>query len=216
MSSPITFQFRGRSFDRLVNFSDAIVAVAITVLVLPIADLAISRAEKTVWQVLSDNSGQVITFFFTFAVVGIMWSIHNKIFNQLFAFDTAIFWLNLAWLASIAFLPVTSNLYGTADIQGNHGWSGGVDLGGSGLLYWGSLALVSFWGTLIAWHVRRHPELIDPDLGPPSLSVTTWRTRFRGAIYTGYFALIGLVSLISPVAAAYLPFGLIFLGRLLR
>ena len=31
----------GLAFDRLVNFSDAIVAVVITVLVLPLADLAI-------------------------------------------------------------------------------------------------------------------------------------------------------------------------------
>lgn len=38
----------GRSFDRLINFSDAIVAVAITVLVLSIAGLTIERGETTV------------------------------------------------------------------------------------------------------------------------------------------------------------------------
>ncbi len=100
--------YSGRAFDRLLNFSDAVVAVAITVLVLPITSLAVTASEQTVWEVLGDHSGQIISFAFTFAVVGVMWWTHNRIFNQLRGFDTAILWLNLAWRLSIAFLPVSS------------------------------------------------------------------------------------------------------------
>ena len=102
----------GRSFDRLINFSDAIVAVAITVLVLPIAGLSIERGEATVWEVLGDHRGEIITFFFTFFVVSVMWLTHNRAMNELRGYDGTIFWLNTSWLSIIAFLPVTSALYG--------------------------------------------------------------------------------------------------------
>jgi Endosomal/lysosomal potassium channel TMEM175 len=228
---------RGRDLDRLVNFTDAVVAVAITVLVLPIADLAVNPSEPTVWAVLQDNSGHVITFFFTFVVVAVMWRAHNKVFNRLSAFDNRIFWYNLAWLAAIAFLPVTSNLYGSANAAGEHGWSGGSDLGGSGLLYWGSLGMVSIWGTAIAAHAQRHPELTVPTVPtvptefqndtrgqaqsetnpePVNPVFRDWRIRYRGLAFSGYFFLIGVVSLVSPMLASYMPLGIIIVGRIMR
>lgn len=208
--------YSGRPFDRLVNFSDAVVAVAITVLALPIADLALTTDETTVWEVMGDNSGKIITFFFTFAVVGIMWMTHNRILSQLFAFDATIFWLNMAWLAAIAFLPVSSNLYGTADSDGQHGWSGGHDLSGSGLLYWGSLACVSLLGAMIAAYARRHPDLLDPEIESPSLLSRNWKVRYRGVAFAIFFLLIGVLSTIWPGSAGYLSLTLIILGRVMR
>lgn len=215
----------GRDLDRLINFTDAVVAVAITVLVLPIANLVATPSESTAWAVLSANSGRIITFFFTFAVVGVMWRAHNRVFNELSGFDNTIFWYNLAWLAAIVFLPVTSNLFGAANGEGEHGWSGGADLGGSGLLYWSSVALVAFWGSAIAAHARKYPDLTagDRPLGASGdtsslahLSAHGFKVKYRGLIYASYFLLIGVVSLISPITAAYLPLGIIVLGRILR
>jgi uncharacterized membrane protein len=108
----------GRAFDRLINFSDAVVAVAVTVLVLPIADITLSRGGDSVWEVLSNHAGEIITFFFTFYVVSIMWLTHNRFMNQLRGYDGVIFWLNTAWLSIIAFLPVTSALYSDSGPSG--------------------------------------------------------------------------------------------------
>lgn len=202
----------GRDLDRLVNFTDAVAAVAITVLVLPIADLVVNPSEPTVWAVLGNNSGQVITFFFTFVVVAIMWRAHNNVFNRLSAFDNRIFWYNLAWLAAIAFLPVSSNLYGSANAEGGHGWSGGTDLGGSGLLYWGSLGMVAIWGSAIAAHARRHPELIDNS----TAAFGDWRIRYRGVAFAAYFFCTGLVSVVSPAIAVYMPIGIFVIGKIMR
>ncbi len=202
----------GRSFDRLINFSDAIVAVAVTVLVLPIAGVTLTRGEESVWAFLGDHAGQIITFFFTFFVVSIFWLTHNKIMNQLRGYDGAIFWLNTCWLAVIAFLPVTSALYADTGADGTNGWFSAGDLGGSGMLYWGSLSLISLISALIARHARKNPNLYDPE----QQVTRTSQTISPGWVYALYFLAIGVISLFSTSVSSYLPIGLIFLPFLFK
>lgn len=202
----------GRAFDRLINFSDAVVAVAVTVLVLPIADITISRGEETVWEVLADHAGEIVTFFFTFFVVSIMWLTHNRFMNQLRGYDGVIFWLNTTWLSIIAFLPVTSALYSDQGLDGSGGWFSGTPLDGSGMLYWGSLALISLIITLMSLRARSNPQLYDPE----QAKFRSWREISRGWIYASYFLIIGLVSLFSSGIASYLPLGLLVLPFLLK
>lgn len=210
----------GRPFDRLVNITDAIVAVAITVLVLPIVDLRPTQGEETVWQVISDNTGQLVTFVFTFVIVAVMWRIHNRIFSRLAGFDDAIFWLNLMWLLLIVLLPWSSLMYGTGmdsfrQVAGGSSWfSGGEGLGGAGLLYWLNLGAISVLGGFITLHARRHPELIDSDA--PRIFRDSPLVRTRGFIFGAYMIFIGLMSLVVPMIAVWLPFGLGFVGYLLR
>lgn len=201
----------GRAFDRLINFSDAVVAVAVTVLVLPIADITLSRGEDSVWEVLSNHAGEIITFFFTFYVVSIMWLTHNRFMNQLRGYDGVIFWLNTAWLSIIAFLPVTSALYSDSGQDGSGGWFSGTILIGSGMLYWGSLSLISFIITLMSLRARSNTNLYDPEQ-----AIWGWKEISRGWIYATYFLIIGVVSLFSSGIASYLPLGLLVLPFLLR
>ena len=208
-----TESFRsGRAFDRLINFSDAVVAVAVTVLVLPIADITLSRGEDTVWDVLGNHAGEIITFFFTFFVVAIMWLTHNRFMNQLRGYDGVIFWLNTAWLSIIAFLPVTSALYSDPGLDGSGGWFSGSTLDGSGMLYWGSLSLICFIITLMSLRARGNTQLYDPEQGIS----WGWKEISRGWIYAGYFLIIGVVSLFSTNISSYLPLGLLVLPLLLK
>lgn len=202
----------GRAFDRLINFSDAVVAVAVTVLVLPIADITLSRGEDNVWEVLGNHAGEIITFFFTFFVVAIMWLTHNRFMNQLRGYDGVIFWLNTAWLSIIAFLPVTSALYSDPSFDGSGGWFSGSTLDGSGMLYWGSLSLICFIITLMSLRARGNTHLYDPEQAVS----WGWREISRGWIYATYFLIIGVVSLFSAGVASYLPLGLIVLPFLLK
>lgn len=223
MSTPAHDPIRvrsGRPFDRLINITDAIVAVAITVLVLPIVDLRPQGSEETVWQVMGDNAGQLITFAFTFIIVAFMWRIHNRIFSRLAGFDDTIFWLNLVWLLLIVFLPWTSSLYGTgmdtfANSPDLHGWfSGGEGLGGAGLLYWVNMGAISIVGGLITAHARRHPELIDADT--PRIFKDSPLVRTRGFVYGVYMIAIGVMTVIVPMLAVWLPLGFVVVGSLLR
>jgi uncharacterized membrane protein len=217
MPKPV-FVHSGRAFDRLINFTDAVVAVAVTVLVLPIVDLRAQGREQTVWAIINDNLGQIMTFVWTFIVVALMWQVHNRIFSRLTGFDQTIFWLNILWLLAVVFLPWSSVMYGNG-IDGTSGgtspdlWSGGEGLGGAGLLYWTNLAVVSLVSSAITLHARRNPTLIDTS--SPRFFQDSGLARSRGVIFGTYFLFTGVATVLIPQIAVWFPLGLFILGPIL-
>ena len=132
-----------RSFDRLINFTDAVVAIAITLQLLPLVDIKATEGES-IWQLISENSSQIFTFWFSFLILSVLWMKHNQVFNSMRAFDGTIFWLNSLWMALIVFLPWPTALYGSLNDDQM------IAARGVGLLYWWTLALISGIGWLIA------------------------------------------------------------------
>ena len=65
-----------RGFDRVVNFSDAVVAIAITILVLPLVDEASSIGHGDVNHFLAGIGAQVYVFVLSFAVIAYYWFLH--------------------------------------------------------------------------------------------------------------------------------------------
>jgi len=196
----------GRAVDRLINFSDAVVAVAITVMVLPLIDIPGPEGGQTVWVVLLDHAGQISTFLFTFFVVAIMWLTHNRILNQIRGYDAVIFWTNTTWLAAIVLLPWLSAMYGES--------AGGQ--GGVGLLYWTALAFISVLGSMLGRHIRLHPEFVDASATPSRSGPNGSRARLRGPVFAGYFLSTGVVSVFFPHVSSWMPLGLILLSIWLR
>ena len=195
-----------RSVDRLISFSDGVVAVAITLLALPLVDLLPGSGDSA-WDVVSDNAGPLIAFLFTFAVVAIMWSAHNRVLNGIVAYDAALFWLNVAWLAGIVVLPWFSNLYGSTEMLGT-----GANGTGAGAVYWSTLAYISLIGWAMSVHLRRHPEL-EADPGDAAL---LGRGAARGLVFAGWFLLTAAMSVVAPSVASWLPLGIIPLSIWLR
>jgi uncharacterized membrane protein len=198
----------GRAFDRLINMSDAIVAVAMTVNVLSIVGIRRTSNSESVWDVLSANGGQIGSFAFTFLIVGVMWLAHNRILNHMRGYDATIFWLNLVWLLLIAMLPWPTTMYGISLVFGNADVVS--DQAGVGLFYWGTLAAISAIGGLIGRHARQRPALLD--LSNPSDD----RGQLKAWVYSSFFLLIGLVSLVSYPISTWLPVGLIVLAVVFR
>lgn len=196
---------RSRSVDRLIGFSDGVVAVAATLLALPLLDLNPEEGES-VWSMINSDPGPLVAFLFTFAVVAIMWSAHNRILNGIRDYDGAIFWLNTAWLACIVLLPWFSALYGESQMLGS-----GPDWPGAGVLYWGAMGVLSLLAGAMTWYLHRHPALlVDPRPGP--ISPTAWRSP----VFGGYFLLIAAASVVAPTVAAWLPLGIIPLSIWMR
>ena len=60
-----------RAFDRLINFTDAVVAIAITLQLLPLVDIKSENGE-TAWKLINDNSSQIFVFWFSFLILSVL------------------------------------------------------------------------------------------------------------------------------------------------
>ena len=103
--------------SRVVMFSDAVFAVAITLLVLnilPFADFASSiNAQQLVRQLLTSRFVfQLFSYVLSFYIIGIYWQRHHWIFRYIIKVDGGLLWLNLTLLLFIVFLPFPTNLLG--------------------------------------------------------------------------------------------------------
>jgi uncharacterized membrane protein len=95
---------------RLVFFSDAVFAIAITLLVL---EIDVPRTvESDLSRALGDLWPQFLSFALSFVVIGLFWVGHHRLFRYIVRFDDRLLWLNLALLLCIAFLPFPTALVG--------------------------------------------------------------------------------------------------------
>lgn len=104
-----------RGLDRLINFTDAAVAIAITFLILPLVDVTEQLNEISLGALLQQNWGTLLAFLISFAVIGRLWMVHIAVFEWVDDYRPALVWLNFLWLLSIVGLPFAANLLSYAD-----------------------------------------------------------------------------------------------------
>jgi len=104
-----------RGLDRLVFFSDAVVAIAITLIVLPLVDLAREPGIGSTADFFRENSQGLAAAGLGFVVIASFWREHHRLFNRAIGFTRLLVSLNLLWLAGIAFLPLATVLKVSAD-----------------------------------------------------------------------------------------------------
>lgn len=190
----------GRSFDRFVNFTDAVVAIAITLLVLPLIAIPGPTENETVWTVIGNNTGPIIAFALAFFLVAQNWLIHNRIVNRMRAYDGPVFWLNVGWTAAIALMPWSAAMYGASDsiVEGGEGF------GGTGMFFFLVLATLSAFMLAVSIYVDRHLYLVEAnrtDAWERESRITQW--RLVGVIIA--LLACGLLTLVIPGIAAYAP-----------
>ena len=104
-----------RGFERLVNFSDAVVAIAATLLVLPLVDVVGPLRDRNIWEILVDHRTDLVAFALSFTVVYRLWLLHHQLYRGLRGYNTALIWTNFLWLLSIVFLPFATKLIATGN-----------------------------------------------------------------------------------------------------
>lgn len=122
MASERTSQAPGRrslirgseEFSRVLAFSDGLFAIAMTLLVVGIAvpTLQAPGDERELFDALRELDSSFVSFFISFAVIGRYWIAHHQFFRLLRELDYGLIWLNLAYLAFVAFLPFPTALLG--------------------------------------------------------------------------------------------------------
>jgi uncharacterized membrane protein len=139
-----------RGLDRFITFLDAVVAIAITLLVLPLAEAVGGKhLPASPADVFTQNGARFLAFAISFAVIARLWLAHHRMVERVGAYDVAFVWINLGWVLTIVFLPFATQL--TAAYPAQNRLAIGV--------YLGTLALSSILLTLVAVLVWRRPGL---------------------------------------------------------
>jgi uncharacterized membrane protein len=144
-----------RSFDRLVNFSDAVVAIAATLLILPLVDKASSIGKEPVGQFLANNVLGFVVFALSFFVIARFWLAHHRFFDTLKSYNRGIVIFDLLWLLGIVFIPFPTELI----------ISGGVTTSLAASVYIGTMLFISLAGLGMSVAARRDSAIVINQVG---------------------------------------------------
>ena len=194
----------GSEVDRLVYFSDAVFAIAITLLALEIRlpylhDPTNRELARALLALLPRLYGFAISFW----IIAVYWLAHHRIFRYIRAFDRRLLIINLFFLMWIVVMPFSASLLG------QYG-SNQLAL----VVYFSHMTLVSLSMALLWRYATRDRKLVDSDIDPlvirynnvrilalPVVFLLAIGVSFFSTATAGYFAL--LLFFIRPVTAWY-------------
>jgi uncharacterized membrane protein len=101
--------------SRLETFSDGVFAIAITLLVLTIAQPA---SYRDLGHQLWDRWPSLAAYVVSFLVIGIMWLNHHSVFSYLERIDRPFVYLNMLLLLTVVFVPYPTGILGEAIRRG--------------------------------------------------------------------------------------------------
>lgn len=158
-------------FRRLIAFTDAVVAIALTLLVLPLADFAgeIERGSD-LGTVFADHDVELISFVISFIVIWVLWRQHHRSMEYFKSYDSGLMNLTFLWLFTIVVLPFATALLDGKDID----WANDLYIG---VLLLSVIALTA----LERWGVS-HPDLLDDVDDPGTRKWMTSRGRYATMI----------------------------------
>ena len=104
-----------RTAERTVPLTDAVVAIAMTLLVLPLVDAAGDVDTDQLGSFFSSHWNLLVSFGVSFLVIFAFWSAQSAAYHRLAGLDIevpALRQLTMCWLLLIAFLPFPTAVLG--------------------------------------------------------------------------------------------------------
>lgn len=172
--------------ERFKAFVDAVVAIAMTLLILPlmesVSDAASNRLSTA--EFFDEHSGQLLSFGLSFVLIATFWMGHHRQYRDVEWITSPLLWINIAWMATIVWLPVPTAMIGQMDTDMLQP-----------VVYIGTLILTQVT-TLAGWvFLLRHPDF----------TTTPVETLRAGVI--GDLAAIILFLVALAIAVFVQPFG---------
>lgn len=142
---------RGRSAERLITFTDAVVAIAITLLALPLTELP-KDLDEGFGAYFVDKWPGILGFVISFFVIARLWWGHHRIFEHVVRWDRVLVVVTILWLFTIVLLaPITAVT--TSNTPEAHPDVIAV--------YIGVMVVSSGLLSVLSRHVVRRPDLTD-------------------------------------------------------
>jgi uncharacterized membrane protein len=183
--------------ERLVFFSDAVFAIVITLLVLPLtAEIELPEATGSLAPHVIEQWPQVLSFVVSFLVIGQFWIAHHAMFGHVTRFDHGLIWLNLIGLLTISFMPFPTAVLG-ARVEGEDHFP---------VVFYALSMTVSSVVLSSTWLYALRRDLVDPSMSASE------RRQFssRALVTTATFLLSVGAAALGGLAAA-LVFWLVLL-----
>lgn len=175
--------------ERIVFFSDAVFAIAITLLALEIR-LPKSETVLTDTQLLQQLGGmwqRYLGYFLSFMVIGVFWMAHHRKFRLIKRYDSRLILLNIVLLMVIAFIPFPTSLISE--------YPGSVPTS----IYAATMIVGELLFLFIWWYASHNNRLIDPHLDAKQR-----RRQFVSPIATGVVFLVSIgIALFDPTLAKF-------------
>jgi uncharacterized membrane protein len=193
-----------RGLERAVGFSDAVFAVAITLLILTIVVPEVSDIAQ-LRQELVDLWPKFVGFFISFVIIGAFWMSHHGMFALLRRSTPGLLWINLFLLMFIVLLPFSTDLMSE--------YNGSVL---AVVFYDINMVAVALCLTFLWWYASYRNDLADESVGPAMRKHLLLVYLSMSLI----FCLSIAIAFVNIPASQYFYFALIpgsmFLDRILR
>lgn len=179
-----------QALDRIIFFSDAVFAIAITLLALElrVPEMPIDQVATEMPRQLAAMTPKFISFILSFLIIGSYWAAHHRDFQYIKRNDQRLIWINLLLLMFVAFLPFPTAMLGSYPAQQY-----------TVTLYAACLALMGFVRALLWWYASRNYRLIDKELDPSRIT----RLNRRGLIVPLIFLLSIIAAIFNPMIAMW-------------
>jgi uncharacterized membrane protein len=181
-----------RGLERLNTFADAVVAIAITLLILPLVDISASY-HGNLDALMAAHASGLFAFGLSFAVIARLWLVHHEIAENLRTYSQAVLIWTMIWLFTIVFMPLPTELIGR-----------GPTTQESAALYIATLLASSVSLSALAWLGAHRAELRDPAV--PAEEVA----RQSGTVW-GPPATIAIALILALAVPAVYLYGLLLL-----
>jgi uncharacterized membrane protein len=179
----------GPSTGRTEAFSDGVLAIAITLLILEIG-VPVVGPDETLTHELLELWPKYVTFAVSFLTIGIIWINHHALFDRVVRIDRRLQSLNLLLLLSVSFVPFPTAVLGDYVRDADNGRAAAV-------LYGINMLLVGFAFLALWRHLFAHPELRAPGFSDADVRTSIKRTIIGPIVYA-----IGIaVALVSAPAS---------------
>jgi len=191
--------------ERLILFSDAVFAIAITLLVIEIKIPEIHEkpvTENAVLHKLRELIPKFAGFLVSFFLIGQYWIVHHRMFSFVINFTDRLIWLNILFLFAIALMPFSTGFYSEYVLRG---------VVTPVIFYTGNIALLGLANFLMWRYLSNQKNNLTENLTPALAKYFSLRALTVPVI----FVIFSFVYLYYPTIAFFIPILIPFILRLI-
>lgn len=181
--------------ERMILFSDAVFAIAITLLVIEIKIPELPRDQVTdehLLHKLAQLIPKFVGFLVSFLLIGQYWIVHHRMFGYVINFNQRLIWLNIFFLLGIALMPFSTGFYSEY---------AGAPVITPVIFYTGNIAFIGILNFFMWRYLSKPHRGLTENLTP----LLARYSSLRAITVPVIFIIFSFMYLQSPVIAFFIP-----------